>query len=135
MPLQGVADSSRQRRAVHLFLEQEILRAVADHPFRQGSRGGFYQKDDGNMRGSRLDPAECFGALAIPEIRIEQEDIHGLGRQDGRRIGPGGRVGRLQMNPVAPAAGAIQLGQDVAQEQGVFGSGFGQQDAQGHAKK
>ena len=134
MPLDGVPDGSRQRRAVHLFLEQEILRAIADHMFGQGSRGRFHQEDDGNMRGRRLDPAECFGALAIPKIRVEQQDIHGLGRQDGRGIGPSGRMGRFQMNPVTPAARAVQLGQDFAQEQGVFGCGFGQQNAQGHAK-
>ena len=62
-----------------------------------------------------------YEGLFIPEIRVEQHNIHGLGRQDGRGIGPSGGMGCFEMNPVTPAAGAVQLGQDFAQEQGVFG--------------
>ena len=114
MPLHGVPDGSCERLTIYLPLEQEILCAITDHVFGQGSCGRFDQEDDGNMRGSRLDLAECFGALTISEIRIEQDDIHRVGRQDGLSVDPGGRVGRLQMNPVAPAAGAVQFGQDFA---------------------
>jgi hypothetical protein len=33
------------------------------------------------------------------------------------------------MYPIAPAAGTVEFGENFTQENGVFGSGFGQQNA------
>jgi hypothetical protein len=126
VPFDRIANRVGQRSAIHVPLHQKILRAFAYHA---NAHRFILRTDQQNHRNAlrrRVHATKRLDALAIAEIRIEQNDIDRFGRENRGGIAPRRSVNGFDVDPIVPITPRLNFDQDVAKEQHVFGNGFDQ---------